>query len=409
MEEERINLGTREGPDAGEERETRSRTRSYTRASAQDEKKKKRRKRIIKTVFWIAILGIAAWFFLFGNDVVSFKGIKNFFAEIFSSGNSDQVAALNGTSVEDVRLMGSDVLVVSDIGVMLMSGSGREMLAVQHGCAKPAVAACGDRFLVFDRGGVRWELYSKDGLIRSGAASYEIIDADVASNGAMALVTSSKSYHNEVHYYDSDGAETYVWYSADNYIYKVGMKSNGKAMTALGMNSDGGETSVTAFIFDPRSKNEPVKALLSGNNFYYVSYKGSNVALIGSDNVLTLDGDGSVVYDYSYGGMALAGYANTSDRTVLVLSKYGVGRDHVVVALDDDGEEEAKTDISVDFRCVSAGKSGVAVLGSHEAFVFSKRLQQENVAETSADGSIVCLSGDTVFVFGVGSIYKINL
>ena len=369
----------------------------------------RKRKRIIKTVFWIAILGVAAWFFLFGNDVISFKGIKNFFIETFTSGNDDQVAALNGTSVEDVHLMGSDVLVVSDIGVMLMSGSGRELLTAQHGCANPAAAVCSDRFIVFDRGGVRWELYSKEGLIRSGAAPYEIVDAAVASNGSIALVTSSKSYHNEVHYYDSDGAETYVWYSADNYIYKVGMKSNGKAVTALGMNSDGGESSVTAFLFEPRSKAEPLKAALGGNIFYYVSYKGSNVTLIGADSVVTLDDEGAVVSEYSYGGMGLRGYANTSDRTVLVLSKYGVGRDHVVVSLDDDGEEYAQADVSVDFRSVSAGKSGVAVLGSHEVFVFSKRLEQEHEAETSADGNCACLSGDNVFVFGVGSISKIAL
>ena len=201
-----------------------------------DEKNRiRRRKRILKTVFWIAVLGVAAWFFLVGNDVISFKGIKNFFIETFTSGKDDKVAPLNGTSVEDVKLMGSDMLVVSDIGVMLMSGSGRELLTAQHGCAKPSAVACGDRFLVFDRGGVRWELYSKDGLIRSGAAPYDITDAAVASNGSMALVTTSKSYHNEVHYFDSDGAETYVWYSADNYIYKVGMKSNGKMLTALGM------------------------------------------------------------------------------------------------------------------------------------------------------------------------------
>ena len=36
-----------------------------------DEKNRiRRRKRILKTVFWIAVLGVAAWFFLFGNDVI---------------------------------------------------------------------------------------------------------------------------------------------------------------------------------------------------------------------------------------------------------------------------------------------------------------------------------------------------
>ena len=375
----------------------------------EERNKARRRRRVLKTVFWIAVLGVAAWFFLFGNDVISFRGIKNFFIETFTSGKDDSVAPLNGTSVEDVWLMGSDVLVVSDIGVMLMSGSGRELMTAQHGCADPSAAVCGNCFLVFERGGARWELYSKEGLVRSGAAPYDIIDAAVASNGSVALVTSSKSYHNEVHYFDSSGAETYVWYSADNYVYKVGMKSNGKAFTALGMCPDGGETSVSAFVFDPRSKAEPLKAPLGGNNFYYVSYKGSNVALIGDSGVVTLDEDGAVKTSFDYGGMSLRGYSCVSDRTVLVLSKYGVGRECVIVSLDDDGEEAAKTDISVDFRCVSAGRSGIAVLGSHEVTVFSKKLAQEAVAEISADCSFACVSGDNVFVFGVGSISKVSV
>ena len=381
-----------------------------SRELTRDEKNRiRKRKRIWKTVFWIAILGVAAWFFLFGNDVISFKGIKNFFIETFTSGKDDKVAALNGTSVEDVKLMGSDVLVVSDIGVMLMSGSGRELLTAQHGCAHPAVAVCENRILVFDRGGVRWELYSKDGLIRSGAAPYEITDAAVAANGSMALVTTSKSYHNEVHYFDSDGEETYVWYSADNYIYKIGMKSNGKAVTALGMTSEGGGNSVAAFMIDPRGKAEPSRVPLGGNNFYYVTYKGSNVTLIGESSAVTLNDEGGEEAVFDYGGMSLRGYSCTSDRTVLVLSKYGVGRDHAVVSIDDDGEEAARADVSVDFRCVSAGRSGVAVLGSHEVYVFSKRLEQDAVAETSADGSFACISGDNVFIFGVGSISKISV
>ena len=398
----------REAPETREKTEERTSARSYRQKYSSDERaKKRRRKRIVKTVFWIAVLGIAAWFFLFGNDVISFKGIKEFFIETFTTTKDDQVATLNGTSVEDVVPMGSDVLVVSDIGVMLMSGSGRELLAVQHGCTSPAAAVCDDKFLIFDRGGSRWELYSKTGQIREGAAPYDIIDAAVASNGSMALVTSSKSYHNEVHYFNSDGEETYVWYSAENYIYKIGMRSNGKAMTALGMNSDGGETSVIAFLFDPRSKNEPLKAPLGGNIFYYVSYKGSNVTLIGEDSAVTLDSDGETVGAYDYGGMALKGYANNSDRSVLVLSTYGVGRDHTVVSLDSDGELYASADVSIDFRSVSVSKSGVTLLGSHEVFVYSKKLVQESVSETSADGSFACASGDNVFIFGVGSITRI--
>lgn len=398
----------REAPETREETASRAAAEKYRGKYARDDKvKRRRRKRILKTVFWIAVLGIAAWFFLFGNDVISFKGIKEFFIETFTSTKDDQVAQLNGTAVEDVLPMGSDVLVVSDIGVMLMSGSGRELLAVQHGCASPAAVVCGDKFLVFDRGGVRWELYSKSGQIREGAAEYDIIDAAVASNGSMALVTTSKSYHNEVHYFNSDGEETYVWYSAENYIYKVGMKSNGKALTALGMNSDSGETSVTAFMFDPRSKKEPLKAPLGGNIFYYVSYKGSNVTLIGADNAVTLDDEGAEVGNYGYGGMGLQGYANNSDYSVLVFSTYGVGRDHTVVSLDSDGEVYATAEVSIDFRSVSLSGSGVTLLGSHEAFVYSKKLVQDSVAETSADGNFACASGDNVFIFGVGSITKI--
>lgn len=367
--------------------------------------KKRRRSRIIKTVFWVTILGLTAWFLFFGSKVSLFAEIKSFFSELFKPSTGVE-ATLNGTTVEDVRLLDSDVLVLSDTGAMVINRNGTEALSVQHGCTDPATVSCGGRFMVFDRNGTRWELYGNQGLIREGTAEYPIIDAAVSSNGSFVLVTSSKSYHNEVHYCDRDGEEKYVWYSADNYIYKAGIKENGKEFALLGMNSEGGTPSSVAFIFEPSSKKEPVKVPLGGNIFYYVSYKGSNITLIGQTQTLTLDDDGDTKNIFDYGGMALEGYANTSDRTYLVLNKYGVGREYKLAAVNASGKGVADAELEADVRCITAGRSGVTVLGSHEVYLYSSGLDLKHEAETISDASYACTSGDSIFVFGVGSIIR---
>lgn len=374
----------------------------------ENEKKVKKRRggRAIKSIFWIAVLAVAAWVFLFGNDVVSFSGIKNFFREIFTSAEKTETAALNGAYVEDVKPFRSGVLTLSDVGVTVLNKNGKEMLSAQHGCASPAAVCCGDRFLVFDRGGTRWELFGAGGSVRGGVAPYKIIDAAVSSGGSIALVTASKSYHNEVHYYDDDGAEKYIWYSADNYIYKVGMRENGKAFVLLGVNSSGGESESYAFFFDPRSEKEPVRAELGCNIFYYVSYKGNDVTLIGEAETLALDAAGATKSAFAYDGMQLLGYANTKSMTYLVFSRYGVGRALKLVALKPSGEQAAEAELSADFRCITAGESGVTVLGSHEVYVYSSKLRQKHIAETISDGSYACSVGGSVFVFGAGSIIR---
>lgn len=367
--------------------------------------KKRRRTRIIKSVFWITILGLTAWFLFFGSKFSLFSEIKGFFSGLFKP-SSGVEATLNGTSVEDVRLLDSDVLVLSDIGAMVINRNGTEALSVQHGCADPATASCGDFFIVFERNGTRWELYGTQGLIREGTADFPIIDAAVASNGSVVLVTSSKSYHNEVHYFDRNGEEKYAWYSADNYIYKAGIKSNGKEFTLLGMNSDSGTQSSSAFVFAPGSKEEPIKVSLGGNIFYYISYKGSNITLIGKTQTLTINDDGETENVFDYGGMVLEGYANTSNCTYLVLNKYGVGREHKLAALNASGKGVADAELDEDVRCITAGRSGVTVLGSHEVYIYSSDLDLKHKEDTISDASFACTSGDSIFVFGVGSIIR---
>lgn len=376
--------------------------------SREQRAKKRRKSRIIKSIFWVAVLGIAAWFFLFGNNVISFSGIKQYFSEIFTSSGGDSVAELNGTSVRDVHLLGSDMVVLSDIGVMLMSKNGSESMATQHGCTDPALASGGNRFIVFDRGGTRFELYNKLGVYYEGVTEYPIIDAAIASGGEYILITGSKSYHNEVHYYSANSEEKYVWYSAENYAYKAALTSNGKGFAVLGMNTEGGKIFSYAFIFEPSSKKEPVKVELEGNICYSLSYKGNDLTVIGKTAAYSVSPSGELKNRYDYGEKELTGYTDMGKRTVLVFSKYGVGREHTLIILDSQVKQKEEVDLQLDFRCVMASEKSVTLLGSHEVYVYSKSLGLKHTAEISADGTYACTVGKNIFIFSVGSINKLT-
>ncbi len=374
--------------------------------SREQRAKKRRKRRIIKSVFWIAVLGVAAWFFLFGNDMISFSGIRRYFSDMFTSGGSSSLAVLNGTSVQDVHMIGNDMMVLSDIGGQVLNKNGGEIISFQHGCTNPAVTSDGNRFLVFDRDGLRYEIYNKNGLVREGQTEYPIIDAAIAANGSYVIVSGSKSYHNEAHYYNSAGEETYVWYSADNYIYKAAIKGDGKRFAVLGMNANGGEVSSYAFIFDPASKAEPIKIPIDENICYAVSYKGSSLTVIGRNSAYCISSDGELKNTYAYGDRELKGYADTDSRSILVFSKYGVGRDHTIVSLDSSVKEKKTADIELDFRCVTVSGKNITVLGSHEACVYSTSLSLKHTEPISADGTYAYTVGKNIFVFGVGNITK---
>ena len=374
--------------------------------SREQRAKRRRRRRIIKSVFWVAVLGVAAWFFLFGNDMISFSGIKRYFSEVFTSGGSTSLAVLNGTSVQDVHMLGNDMVVISDIGGQVLNKNGGEVITFQHGCTNPAVASDGNRFLVFDRDGTRYEVYNKNGLIHEGTTEYPIIDAAIASNGSYVIVSGSKSYHNEAHFYKASGEETYVWYSADNYIYKTAIKGDGKRFAVLGMNANGGEVSSYAFLFEPSSKGEPIKVPLNENICYAASYKGNRLTVIGKSSAYSISADGAVKNTYAYGERELEGYTDTDSKSILVFSKYGVGREHTVVILDSSVKEKKTADVALDFRCVTVNGKNITVLGSHEVCVYSTSLSLKHTEPISADGTYAYTIGKNIFVFGVGNISK---
>lgn len=369
--------------------------------------KKRRVKRITKTVFWVLVIGIAVWFFAFGNNGLSISGINNFFIETFNTSGADEVASLNGTIIRDVKMMDSDVLVLSDIGVLVMTKSGRESLALQHGCTDPAVDVCDGRFIVFDRGGTNFTVYSKLGVQYEGVSPFTITDAAVASNGNFALVTSSKSYHNEVHYYSSDGTEKYSWYSADNYIYNITMKENGKSFSALGMSTANGETTSYLFVFDPSKEEEPIKTSLNDSMFVSVSYKGSNISVIGQQYVYTVGTDGVIKNWVDFGDMTLEGYTETESETYVVLNKYGVGREYVIKSIDDDGVEEDSAEKEMDFRDIRESSSGIMILSSHDATLYASDLDVKKTVDINTECSYACSTGKYIYLFGVGNITKI--
>ncbi|SBW07461.1 conserved hypothetical protein [uncultured Eubacteriales bacterium] len=307
------------------------------------------------------------------RDKVSFDSLRRYFAyHNLQKNDSGQAESFHydGSSKDSFAAAGDSLLVCSDSGVRLYSGSGAQYAADQAVLESPVTQSSGSYALAYDAGGRSLFVYkdrSEKGTPPQENIQGDILSARVNASGRLAVTTRATGYKGSVTVYDAQLAPALQLNLSSSFVTDALVSADNKTLAAITMGQGTGsfESALSLYALSRTEEDTAPDAtcpLGSGVVLDLGECAAGYWAL--SDASLSLvDHAGSLAGSYDYNGRYLKEFSLGGDSfAALLLGKYRAGTVSDLVVVDSTGAASATLSVNEQVLSLSASGRYLAVL-----------------------------------------------
>lgn len=319
------------------------------------------------------------------RDRVSFDNLRRWFAyRTLAKSDSGQAESFtyDGSVKDSFVAVGNNLLVCSDSGLKLYSGSGTQYTDDQVVLESPVTHAAGSYALVYDAGGRSLFAYrDKERVFSLDNTPGDILSARLNSSGALAITTRADGYKGAVTVYDSSFQPKLSLNLSSSFVTDALVSKDGKTLAAvtMGQGATSFESVLALYPFDQlKSGGEPVPgatcSLGSSVVLDLCESKDGYWAL--GDTVLTLVGhDGAPMGTYDYSDRYIKEFSlGGDDFAALLLGKYRAGTVSDLVTVDATGAELGSLSVSEQVLSLSASGRYLSILTADRLDIYTADL-----------------------------------
>lgn len=206
-----------------------------------------RRLRILYRIrHWVGVLTVAViiLFLLLNLQLLTPNSIKNIRSSLAAasqiSSSDTTVISYPGGSPDRIIPFGSG-LAVCDNGMLNIELPGNySQMEMEMTYADPVMRSSDQFLLIFDRGANRYTVTNTLTKLDDRTVPSPIIDADIADNGNVAVVTNEAGYKSAISVYNNiDEEPLYTWSSSDYYIMSAAISPDGSRVALFCFGQDG--------------------------------------------------------------------------------------------------------------------------------------------------------------------------
>ena len=367
-----------------------------------------RNRKLIGAILAVTVLCVGIYFFI-EEDVAGIIGDR--IASSSSTGEGFPVDT-SGTNVIKTFAVGENLGVLTDAVYYLYAENGKQLLSAQHSFANPIVEAAGRRFLIYDQGGNRLFIRTRDKILFEKEFEYKIISADLSAEGMLSVVTSAQRYASQLHVFDSDySEEIFTWSSSNEYIVCASANEKAKSVAAAALSAnEAGEIVTTVHLFTTEAAVELGKKEFKGASVLSLEYDSDGDVKIICDTVAaTVSKEGKVLGSSGYSSVpaAVMNLPGT-DGAALVFDRFTEERATDILFLGENLEEIKKVSESGKYICCDRSESNTAVYCSGKAFVFNNLGEKTAALADEQDAILIETIGESVFAVTRDQLCKIE-
>nr|WP_316614224.1 DUF5711 family protein [uncultured Ruminococcus sp.] len=380
-------------------------------------KKKFPVKRIIAVAVIIVILFVVV-FAVFNSDRFSVHNISNFFKYGVFNQQSEEKFPLDikGERVNagNFDCIGQDICYVSDTKTATLNNYGRTLFTEQHAFINPVLTVSDKGALVYNLGGIGYQLIDKEGTVYSAEAKDNLLTADFADNGVYALVTQSSGYLSKLYVYNEENEQIFAYSFADYYVTSVTLDSSGAKAVVSGLSALNGVENSALYVLDFTQEKPLAVKEIENDIIYQVKYLSDKyVCAVGhnASYVLNTGKDGDLQTN-SYEGRALTAFdINDDTNTYTVsLSSSGDGRNCDILSYSTAGNSVKSFSVDKKIINISTYKGRVALLTGDSVMLYSKDGKSYSEKELNSDPhTVVMYTSSDAYVLCTGYIDSVSL
>ena len=302
----------------------------------------------------------------------------------------------SGTVVRMVPI-GSGVAVLRADKLDILTKSGAVLQSVPHTYTTPAVDVCNGRALLYDRGGTRYMLLSKTGiLLPEREAPSDILTAALSSDGRYAVATTAEGAKSVLTAYTSKGEKFFQYRCMGEYVTDIAFTRKGAALTVAGVENAQTHSRLLLLHF---KQTEPLADLLfSDTTFFHVFSDGRTATACSRDKLVRVDRK-QRQQETAFDSDTLQYFCvDASGQATLVLLTYG--NEHVthLLGLKKSGETAFDAQCGEKLKAASRSGSYTSVLTDGAVLTYNNSGAQVGTLTLTEPAQDVCLTDRTVFV-----------
>ena len=329
----------------------------------------------------------------------------------------------DAASVVRMVPVGSGAAVLRADKLDILTKSGAVLQSVPHTYVSPAVDVCAGRTLLYDRGGSRYMILSKTGILRAESeAQGDILTAALASDGRFAIATTAKSAKkgeqnsalaaalgaddsaaettangakSVLTVYTAKGAKFFQYKCVSEYVTDVAFTRKGVALTVAGVKN--AETHSRLLILDFKMTEAKADLAYDDTSFFHVQSDGSTVIACSRDLLTRVHG--KTQEDTRFDSDTLQFFcADDAGKSTLVLLTYGNEHAAHLLGLQKNGETAFDTKCSEKIKAASRSGSYTSVLTDSAVRTYNNSGSEVGTLKITEPAQDICLSDRTVFV-----------
>ena len=274
----------------------------------------KRSSVLMAAILFITIAAIAAFGYIKSQGIE----LKNIDVRQFLSGNN-KVRLLNETSsITEIPYDSKEhpvfgihmdyIVKCTRDGIWLLDKKGREIWSVGVPLSNPLIKTNGKDLLVVDIGGKDIYVINGKNVRWNDKTDETIQNAEIAENGFVTVITSSKLYNGVVRVYDKHGIELSQSTIANDFAVTAKIAPSGKQMVINLINASNAKSYTYLKFFD-LNETEPVKKdMPQGKGLYpFVWFSGEDsIYTAGNTSIAYMDKDGNIIWEKQFSKIASA-------------------------------------------------------------------------------------------------------
>lgn len=305
----------------------------------------------------------------------------------------------------DLYNLGNGITVLTKGNLIGYLSNGKRGQKSSHGYTNPVVKESNKRLLTYDRGGNSFRVDTTSGLEGEIKLQNQIVSAQIAPNGNVAVVTNHNQYASIITVYDNKLTEIYKYSSGDR-ITLVDFSPDSKNIIATSIITQDGVISAALLELkiteNTIAKKVIIKDILPLSTNYSL---GTNITIIGSEKLITYNTktDEKIVYEYKG---ELLKFSSSSINENVVVTKNLIDNTSIITVIDSNGIDIKNYNLNDDVKDIYCDGSRIIVLGSKAAYNFDMSLLLLDQIDLERPYNKIIYNGDVLYIMGTDIIEK---
>ncbi|MDE6658743.1 MAG: hypothetical protein K2K01_01335 [Eubacterium sp.] len=326
-------------------------------------------------VLWILIIAVVA-------IIIVLKVCEVDFSKLFHSSNESQSSYSDSLEKEEgfpykidagdntvLSVVGNEIAVLNSASYSVVdSNDAEEYIHDDHGYANPILKTSGGYSLLFDQGSTSYRLDTKNDNVYENSTEKEILCADVADTGSVAVVTVSGTQKSRVQVFSKSFSEKLNYEVKGGYVTSIAIDDSGKRIAFVVMNSENGAIKSTLYTMRVRDAEPKASIDYKGSAVLDVHFASGAIYVVGSDFVSVVTSLQKETKVLEQGKINTLAYCyNPADYLVLAYSDYAGAVNSKLAYIKPNGKIKTTVEVESEIKDVTASGNEMTALTSNEA------------------------------------------